>query len=647
MRALRALTQCVVIAAIWPLYLVLLAYVARVGPWPKSPGILASAILSGVAIALFVHDAIRWLTMPAGVIVQILGVPENVSREIGRCGRFLAISAAALLLPAYLFDHGLIAPEGRPLSAPAIVRLLAVGFELCVLSTSIWLARRSSPVLEWIASYRPGGADAPRSTRVQKVFNWLARHRRMVAALLVLAVAGVILLDVRGYSFTARRLAAGGTESLVAILLALALQRGLAPAVAAHYWRWVRPNRSWALALTSRVVTRAARTRSRAGRLAPAAVTADSTETPDVSVRQEDLEQGLRRISAVALSGATVLALACIWDLDLALLRFLLGQSVWPDSSVTLGNTLAAAIIGVAGGILWRSLNALFALLVFPRMPDDPGVRFAVVTLCRYAVLGLTAMGILGALHVDLAKISVVLAALGVGLGFGLQEIVSNFVCGIILLLERPIRIGDTVTVAGNTGKVDRINIRATTILNSDNQSMIVPNREFITGNLVNWTHKDRILRVGIKVGVAYGTDPDRVVELLLEIARADPDVVALPEPGASLEGFGESSLQFSLSAFVPDPGLAGSVRHRLCSSIQRRFAREKILIPYPTQEFHIGRVPREIADALFATGPEFDQTRIDAGERVPPSPHTSPAARRGAVPPFSYVEAQSPHESD
>src|SRR5207302_4028048 len=141
-------------------------------------------------------------------------------------------------------------------------------------------------------------------------------------------------------------------------------------------------------------------------------------------------------------------------------------------------------------------------VFVFPRMPDDPGVRFAAVTLCRYAVLGLGLLCGLSAVHMGLERIGMVLAALGVGLGFGLQEIVSNFVCGIILLLERPIRIGDVVTVASTTGKVDRINIRATTIINGDNQSMIVPNREFITGNLVNWTHKDKILRVTIKVGV-------------------------------------------------------------------------------------------------------------------------------------------------
>ena len=270
-------------------------------------------------------------------------------------------------------------------------------------------------------------------------------------------------------------------------------------------------------------------------------------------------------------------------------------------------------------------MSTVFALTLFHRMPDDPGVRFAVVTLCRYAVLALTAIAALGAIRLDMAKISVVLAALGVGLGFGLQEIISNFVCGIILLLERPIRIGDVVTVAGTTGKVDRIHIRATTIVNADNQSMIVPNREFITGNLVNWTHKDKILRVPIKLGVAYGTDPDQVVDLLLSVARRDPDVLISPAPAAMLEGFGESSLLFGLYAFVPDPGLVGPVRHRLCSEIQRRFAEEGIVIPLPTRELHFSGMTHELARAIEPAAPY----RYDPGSRTPPEPHAPVAVAR------------------
>ena len=228
-----------------------------------------------------------------------------------------------------------------------------------------------------------------------------------------------------------------------------------------------------------------------------------------------------------------------------------------------------------------------------------------------------------------MAQIGVVVAALGVGLGFGLQEIVSNFVCGIILLLERPIRIGDVVTVAGTTGKVDRINIRATTIINGDNQSMIVPNREFITGNLVNWTHKDRILRVAIRVGAAYGSDPDRVVDILMGIALDDPDVLRNPMPSAMLEELGSSALSFVLYAFVPDPGLVGRVKHRLSAEVQRRFGEANVGIPYPTHEVHLCRVPDDLTRVLEQPrwAPGGGSFRFDPSSHSPPPPHVADAA--------------------
>ena len=222
-----------------------------------------------------------------------------------------------------------------------------------------------------------------------------------------------------------------------------------------------------------------------------------------------------------------MLAIAWLWELDLAFVRFLLNQPLWfldDQTPVTVGDLAESGAIIVAGIIAWRYMSTVFALTLFHRMPDDPGVRFAVVTLCRYAVLAITLFAALGAIRLDMARIGVVLAALGVGLGFGLQEIISNFVCGIILLLERPIRIGDVVTVAGTTGRVDRIHIRATTIVNADNQSMIVPNREFITGNLVNWTHKDKILRVPIKLRRRVRDRPGT--------GRGAADVGGAPGPG-------------------------------------------------------------------------------------------------------------------
>jgi potassium efflux system protein len=241
-----------------------------------------------------------------------------------------------------------------------------------------------------------------------------------------------------------------------------------------------------------------------------------------------------------------------------------------------------------------------------------------VVTLCRYVVLGVGLLTSLSAIHLGIEKIGVVLAALGVGLGFGLQEIVSNFVCGIILLLERPIRVGDVVTVSGMTGKVEFINIRATTITNGENLSIIVPNRAFITSDLVNWTLKDKVIRVSIRVKVAHGTDPDRVADLLLNLAREDADVLRNPVPASFMEDFSDSALNFVLHVHVPDPSLGPRVRHRLFAQIQRRFSAEGIEIPLPRHDLRV-HSGFDSSGRISLTPIEFP--RVDPPSRTPPAP--------------------------
>jgi small-conductance mechanosensitive channel len=657
MQALRSLALGLARAAIWPLYLVLLAYASRVAPWPRSLGILVSAVLTGAAIAIFIHELLRLLTRPSGWSERNLDVPAAVARQLGWDGRFVVMAALVFLLPVYLLNHELIAPEGKSITAPALCRLLVLGFELFVWGACVRLVRGGSPLLGWLSiplspaplsETQNAVATAPAvpttpltdhqghltaSARFYAALFWLGRRRRAVAGLVITAIAAIVVLDVRGYSFTARRVAAGGIQTAVAIALAVAAYRVLLQVISRNAWRWTLPNRSWAMALTSAMALRS-KARSRTATAEP--IVEPSVAQPDLAddaddTQLADLTSGLRHLSAYALTALTVLTIAWIWEVDMALVQFLLNHQVWgadTPTPVTVGDVAEATIVILLGALSWRYMSTLFAITLFPRMTDDPGVRFAVVTLCRYTVLGIASLVALAAIHLDLAKIGVVLAALGVGLGFGLQEIVSNFVCGIILLLERPIRIGDVVTVAGTTGKVDRINIRATTIINADNQSMVVPNREFITGNLVNWTLKDKILRVPIKVSVAYGTDPERVVNLLLGIARADSDVMINPPPSAALEGFGESSLLFALYTFVPEPGLAGGVRHRLCSEIQRRFTADGIVIPYPTHELHLNRVPEGLTRALeTARADATPPHRFDQPSRTPPTPHSLVAA--------------------
>jgi small-conductance mechanosensitive channel len=630
LRGLRLLMLGTVSSAIWPAYLLLLAYLARQAPWSRSMSILACATLVGLSLALFLHDWVKWLARPSGWAEHHLGIPGPVDRQLGRAGRFLAAAAAVFLLPAYLIDHGLIAPDGRLLGAPAFCRFLILGFELAVWGTCVRLLSGRSALL---ASMAIGPARAGESegdvggSPVHAGLIWISRQRRAAGLLLLAAIGAVIVLDGCGYSFSARRLGIAGSQTAAAIAACVAAYRALARAIDQRVPSWTRPHRrrSWALALTSAMARRAAARSRKTGAAAEPAASHDAPDPAEAALRPEDLAAALRRLAGCAVAALGLLAVAWLWELDLAFVRFLLNQSLWSiddQTPVTVGDLLEAGAVMLAGVLAWRYMSTVFALTLFHRMPDDPGVRFAVVTLCRYVVLAVTAFAALGAIRVDMARISVVLAALGVGLGFGLQEIVSNFVCGIILLLERPIRIGDVVTVAGTTGRVDRIHIRATTIVNGDNQSMIVPNREFITGNLVNWTLKDKILRATIRLGVAYGTDPERVVELLMSVARRDADVVISPAPAAMMEEFGESSLRFVLFAFVPEPALVGPVRHRLCSEIQRRFADEGIVIPLPARELHLSRMPDELKGSI-----EPHLTRVDAATTAPPEPHALRAA--------------------
>jgi potassium efflux system protein len=637
-RPLRSLWLGMAGAVAWPLYLVLLAYTARQAPWPRCVAIPFSAVLTAVALVMFFQALVGWLLRPAGWVEQHLDVPADVTRQLSRAGRFGAVVAGAFLLPVFLLDHGLIAPDGRPVSTQALSRFLILGFELAVWGMLVRLLRARSALLGWLSigpADNPGGSA---TARVHAGLAWLSRKRRITGWLALLAIAMIIILDARGYSYSAHRLAVAGSQTAIVVVVGAAIYRLIARMVDRHAESWAQAHQFWAVALTSAVARRSSV--GRAGGwsgsshdLAPAS--ADSADPPAL-IRADDLAAGLRSICACMVAGLGLVAVVWLWDLDLALLRFLLNQPLWffdDQSPVTVGDLGEAVAIVVAGAVAWRYMGTFFALTFFRRMPDDPGVRFAIVTLCRYAVLALTAIAALGAIRLDMAKIGVVLAALGVGLGFGLQEIVSNFVCGIILLLERPIRIGDVVTVGGTTGRVDRIHIRATTIVNADNQSMIVPNREFITGNLVNWTHKDKILRIAIKLAVAYGTDPERVVQLLLDVTRADSDVLANPEPSAALEGFGESSLLFAVYAYVPDPSLVGPVRHRLCSEIQRRFAQEGVVIPLPARQLHFGPIPHDLARALEVVEPDHSEPRrgrLDPPAPMPPGRHAGIGSAAG-----------------
>ena len=190
-------------------------------------------------------------------------------------------------------------------------------------------------------------------------------------------------------------------------------------------------------------------------------------------------------------------------------------------------------------------------------------------------------------------------AAITVGLGFGLQEIFANFVSGIILLFERPVRVGDTVTVGGISGTVTRIQMRATTITDWDRKELIIPNNEFVTGQIINWTLTDAILRVRIHVGIARGSDTETARRLLLQCAEQNERILDDPAPQALFCSFGDSSLEFELRAFIPKIDHLVPARHELHNAIDQAFREAKIEIAFPQRDLNI----RNINSALDVVG--------------------------------------------
>ena len=193
------------------------------------------------------------------------------------------------------------------------------------------------------------------------------------------------------------------------------------------------------------------------------------------------------------------------------------------------------------------------------------------------------------------SKVQWLAAALTFGLAFGLQEIFANFISGLILLVERPIRVGDAVTIGAITGRVTRIQMRSTTVMGWDRSELIVPNREFITGQLVNWTLSDPRVRIDIPVGVAYGSDVQRVKTALLEAARRHPVVLATPAPEALFLAFGESSLDFELRIFINFRDGRPKVRDQVQVTIEELFRQQNIVVAFPQMDVHLkGPAPSE-----------------------------------------------------
>ncbi len=259
------------------------------------------------------------------------------------------------------------------------------------------------------------------------------------------------------------------------------------------------------------------------------------------------------------------------------------------DSDITLVSLFKFGCLILLVFIFERILRGILVRRFLQRTHLHPSMQYGVGKIVGYIFICIGFYIALKMVGIDLSSLAVIAGAIGVGLGFGLQNIISNFVSGIIILAERPIAIGDRVEIGDTGGIVSKINLRSTTILTNDNITIIVPNSDFITNKVTNWSYGDPKVRIRIPFGVAYGTDLERLRTLMMEVATEIPSV--LREPGADLYfvSFGDNSLNFELGVWTAEmASKPRRFRSDLNFAIERKLRENKIEIPFPQRDLHI-----------------------------------------------------------
>jgi small-conductance mechanosensitive channel len=276
--------------------------------------------------------------------------------------------------------------------------------------------------------------------------------------------------------------------------------------------------------------------------------------------------------------------------------------------SITVGGVLAFAVTIAAAPIVARVINVVLEENVYPRTRLSRGMPYALSTMIRYAVYSLAFVAALAAAGVQLSQLSILLGGLGVGVGLGLQDFVKNFAAGLTLLLERRVHVGDVVQIPSREvhGRVLEIAMRAVVVRNWDGAEVVVPNIDLISGAVTNWTLSDQLRRIELPVGVAYGTDPERVVGVLLEVAKAHEDIIDHPAPQALFLGFGQSSLDFVLRAWTDrDYDRTSAIRSELVLATHRSLRDAGIEIPFPQRGLHLASVAPAVREAFGAKADE------------------------------------------
>jgi potassium-dependent mechanosensitive channel len=429
--------------------------------------------------------------------------------------------------------------------------------------------------------------------------GWLDRLRYVWYPASILGPLALVLVSFTGYHYTAMRIATHINQSLWSAVLLIV-----------YYYcakRWIVLNRRKLMIVQARQrledVAKREASREATG-IAPAL-----NDQPEFSLAAIN-EQTKRLLTSLTVA-AGFLSIYFIWNDILPAVSFLDNFELWsvpgalPDESVriTLANLVLAIPVVVLLFVAARNVPGLLEIAFLQHLPLTGAARYAITTLTRYAIVGLGVIFAASTLGLKWTSIQWLVAALGLGLGFGLQEIFANFVSGIILLFEQPLRVGDVVTVDGTTGTVQRIRMRATTIVNWDRQELIVPNKDLITGKLLNWTLTDSTNRIVLNVGIAYGSDTLRACEIICQICQEHPNILREPVANATFEGFGDNTLNITLRAFLQTLDNRLETIHQLHQAIYTAFGKAGIEIAFPQRDIHIRSLPAQLQNWLKGPG--------------------------------------------
>lgn len=535
--------------------------------------ILAAAVgqaLATVAAMVLPLAFLRQFVRPHGVAAAHFGWPDTVVTSLRRAARRALVLALPLVFIWRLVDiESDVYEELGPLARVFFILLMAA----------------TAVVLGPLASAR-SGAVAALATRHGK--EWAARLAWVWQPLAVAVPATLAALKAFGYGYSATALAASVVRSIALMLAALAAH-GLA-------MRWLLISRRRIMLAELR-----ARATARAAAREPTEPPTPGLEVVDAhSLDVSAISQQTRRLIDAAFFVAVLVGLWWIWSPVLPALGFLERITLWQQRAadgtvtgvITLANLLVAVPIVALTFIAVRNLPGLLEAALLRHLPLDTAARYAITSLSSYVLAGVGLTLAAGTLGLTWSSVQWLVAGLSVGLGFGLQEIVANFICGIILLFEQPIRVGDVVTIDGVTGMVTRIRIRATTVTNWDRQEYIIPNKDLITGRVTNWTLSDSTNRLELRVGVAYGTDTRRACDIIRQICDAHPDVLRDPAPIIVFQEFAASSLTIVVRLYLGTLDRRLPVLNDVHTAIHEQFAAAGITIAFPQLDVHVRQPP-------------------------------------------------------